>query len=202
MQIIDFFWKQLTDYHLENDTYKDGNDKGLLVRYLSIFGIELQNEVVDRLENIINELDPHTASNEFLSEIAYAVGRPSDILLDIDRYRILLTQIISIYQIKGTAPSYRLLFNLLGMSVDIIEHFPDDVVYDNDIIYDDDGGDAVVYDETKCEIGCIDYSLVYDNNPGFNVAPLSPQLEANLKLMIQDFIEPIDCNIRAMIYQP
>ena len=200
MNLTTFIWDKFEDYFAEKDSYKDSQGKGLLQRFLLVFGMELQTEIVPKLENLINEKDPETASDEFLSELAYSVGRPNDILQDIDKYRTLLTQIISIYQIKGTTKSYQLLFALFGLTAELVEHFPPDNAYDSGLIYDDDTEDAQVYDQTNCEVGCIDYSINYDNLPGQNVAPLSQQQEEDLRLMISDFIEPIDCNLRDLTY--
>lgn len=202
INLTTFLWDKFSDYYKENDSYKDGNGKGLLERLLYIFGVELQEELVPKLEGLINELDPETAADEFLSEIAFAVGRPKDILETIPNYRILLTQIISLYKIKGTSKSYKLFFSLLGMSAQVVEFLPKDNIYDNDLIYDDDAGDGNHYDDTACEVGCIDYSIEYDNLPGQVIAPLSVEMQAKVRDWITELLEPIDCRLRDLIYTP
>lgn len=200
INITNFFWENLPEGIKERDTYKDDDNRGVLERYLSIFGIELQQEAVPKLENLINELDPETASDIFLSEIAYMVARPKDILEDIGIYRTVLIQIISLYKIKGTTKSYQLFFNLLGMNATLEEHFPPPNVYDGDLIYDDDSGDAQKYDQTECEVGCIEYTINYSNQPGKTIAPLTGQLRINVIDILEEFLQPIDCKMRDLIY--
>lgn len=200
MELSKFIWNKFSDYYRENDSYKDNAGRGILERLMTVCGVELQQELVPKLEGLIDQLDPETAADEYLSEIAYKLGRPPDILGDIDAYRIMLTQIISIYKVKGTIKSYELLFALLGMSVEVQEHFPPENLYDNELTYDGDGFDEYLYDETPCEVGCIEYTLIYDNLPGYTIAPLEPEIKARLISMIEEFIQPIDCKLRSLRY--
>lgn len=202
VQIKDYLWGLIPESLRQRDGNKNAQGKGLLERFLSIFGEELNEEVVPLLENLINQLDPETADDIYLSELAFQVARPKDILEDLNIYRLVLKQIISLYKIKGTAKSYTFFFNLLGMHADIVEHLPLDNVYDAGLIYDDNSANAHVYDETSCEVGCVEYSINYYNLPGKTVAPLTGDLRANVIAIIQEFLEPVDCKLRDLIYTP
>src|SRR5690606_30167585 len=110
------------------------------------------------LENFIENLDPETAMDKFLTHIAFTLANPTDILNDPTSYRKRLLQAITLYKINGTTKSYQLFFALLGYSINLIEHFPRDHRYDLDppLEYDDisEEGDLGLYDLDKCNIGC------------------------------------------------
>lgn len=201
MNLTNFIWDQFPPHFEDNDTLQDAQGKGIFQRFLSVFGLELEEELVPKLEGLINEKDPNTSSDKFLSELAYSLGRPTDVLQNVDMYRTLLTQIISIYKIKGTKKSYELLFALLGLTATLVEHFPGENLYDTGLIYDDATEDAQLYDKTSCEVGCIDYSIEYSNIEGFGTGELTADQQQALRLMISDFIEPIDTSLRDLIYQ-
>lgn len=198
--LTDFLWNKFPEYYPENDTNKDINGKGTFQRFLSVFGLELTNEVINKLENFIDELDPYTADDVFLTQIAWALGNPPDILQDTEIYRTILSQIIKIYQIKGTKKSYELLFALLGFSVELDEIFPGDNQYDIGLIYDDDSEEATTYDFNSCEVTCTPYDLLYTNLPGRGTDPLSSDQEDALKALITDLIEPLGAVLRDLTY--
>lgn len=202
INLNNFLWSKIPEELGDKDSYKDVDNKGLLERFLSIFDVELQEELIIPLENFSNELSPLTASDKFLTEIAYSVGSPPDVMGGIDTYRNVLTQIISIYQIKGTIPSYRKFFNLFGLSCRITEIFPIDNLYDDGQIYDNDDIDAPVYDQNQFNAGFIEYSVEYYNLIGSTTAPLSPADELKLKEAMIQLLQPIDCKLRDFTYLP
>lgn len=197
----EFFWELLPRFYDEHDTYKDAEGKGLLRRFLTVLGEELQQEFILPLEDFPNHLSPETASNEFLSEIAYQVGKPLDILENIEAYRTLLTMIISIYKIKGTTESYRSFFGILGYEIELEEHFPADNLYDSGVIYDDDDP-VMLYDTTNCEITCTDYTITYKPITGVTSGPLTEEELERVITSIVLYLQPVNANLKEIIYEP
>lgn len=204
--LTDFLWNKFSEYYHENDNNKDqdpeAQNRGTLQRFLEVFGADITENEIAALENFIDELDPYTADDEFLTQIAWALGNPPDILGDTDVYRTILSQIISIYQIKGTKQSYELLFQLLGLSVTLEEFYPADNLYDDGLIYDDDTEDATTYDFSGCDVTCSDYTLTYDNLPGKATAPMTDDQVAALMDLITTLIQPVGAKLRSMDYVP
>jgi phage tail-like protein len=198
-----FLWEQFPEKYAEDDSYKDGNGQGLLERFMIVLGEELQTEVMIPLDNRINELNPDTAADKYLSELAYSLGRPIDVLGNVDFYREILTNILKVYRLKGTMPGYKLLFELFGLSVTIIEYYPKANRYDQPgRKYNDKSVDALPYDQTENNVGYIDYSIRYDNLPGRNVAPFSGEIAERFKQMVIYTLQPIDCRLRSFSYYP
>lgn len=201
MAFENFIWDKLPPYYEMNDNYKDADGKGLLQRYLSIFGLELDENITTAIDGLLDQLNPQTAIDQYLTEISYSIGSPDDILGDIDSYRNLLVQAISLYQTKGTFRSYKQLFNLLGMSVTIQELFPGPNTYDADpeLVYDTEA----VYDDDACSKTCIHYTLTYSPLPGTLLEmPLTNDKKAQLIAMIHNLIEPHSAELDSLIYQP
>lgn len=194
MILAEFLWSKLSSYYHENDTNLDGDNKGTFERFLNIFGLELDEIVTPGIESFLNNVDPETAAEQYLPNISFALGQPDDILGNTAIYRELLTQMISIYQIKGTSRSYKMLFGLLGMSVTITEKFPGSNAYDTVLIYDTDA----LYDNDACSKTCIHYDLTYTNLPGFNVVPLAAGVEDKLRKLIYDLIQPVGAELDSL----
>lgn len=125
-QLQNFLFGLLPNYYRLNDTYKDINDRGLLERYLSIFGLELDTEVQPLADDYLRIINPFETDTKFLNDIAYTVGNPPDIITSPNDYAKLLAYIIQVYKIKGTKRSYELLFSLLGYNVSIVELPPNE----------------------------------------------------------------------------
>lgn len=188
---------KLPFYYHRNDTYKDASGKGILIRFLGMLGISIQEDLVEPLENFINELDPETATSKFLSLLAFTVGSPIDILGTDASYRLRLMQAVSLYKLKGTAKSYRLLFNILGYTVTVEELFLPDMRYDIGLTYDTDNDGTIPYqyDNDKCRQGCVEYNLIVFGPDGESPPDgLTDQLKELLYLAIKD-IEPINARL-------
>lgn len=153
------FWDKLPLYFAESDTYKDGNNRGLLERYLQIFGLELDESIKPYILNYLNQVDPNTANSESLSHIAYTLGSPLDIFAnDTKQFAQLLLNITTLYKIKGTIRSYELFFKLLGLDVKVVEHFDNvEVYYDSGFVYD---ADIEIFYDSICDT-CSEYSLFF-----------------------------------------
>jgi hypothetical protein len=150
----DYIVKTLPDYIIVNDSYKDVNQKGFVVRFLEIFGTELDDEIYNKIDELSNQYNPLTANVEYLEYFAAEMGDlPKFLENDIDFARV-LTFIISIYKIKGRIKSYKALLTCLGFSnVVLNEIVPVGAQYDNGLFYDD----GVFYDD-DC-VTCSDYEI-------------------------------------------
>jgi phage tail-like protein len=198
VSFINYLFSKLPKYFKEQDTYKDQNDQGLLERYLSIFGLELDEQVYPLIQDYLNNVDPLQADSKFLSSIAFNLGNPPDFTQDEHEYRLLLSYAITIFKIKGTAQSYNLLFQLFGLTCTIVEiEAPELIRYDDNNLYDN----SVIYD-TECD-GCTYYSLFYGSVNDDCVPPLFDATISESKVQrILDliyFIEPINAKLLDLV---
>ena len=187
-----FIQDRLPDYFRRNDTYVDNDGNGLLLRYLSIFGDELDQEVIPTIECYLNIIDAQYCDAKYLTHISDVLGNPPDIFGDDDMYRNLLSYICSVYKIKGTKKAYELFFSLLGFNIDLYEIPLNDKVtnYDSEGEYDDI---ELIYDQNKCT-PCSYYDITfYPKNPNNYTftADLINKLMAAIK-----FNEPINAKLR------
>lgn len=197
-----FFFDKLPLYFLQNDTYKDQNGRGLLERYLEIFGLELENKIKPLADDYLDIIDPSTVTAKHLSHLAYSLGNPPDMFQNNPtQYAKLLQHVVSIYKIKGTAQSYKLFFSLMGFNVSIIEHpEPVPTLFDDVFILDDG---------FKFDMGCptcSDYSLVINNllansanicmTPSFTTLN---QTMLDLIIEVVKFLEPINAHLIEII---
>ncbi len=194
MTFKDFLFDTLPDYFYQRDSNKDSNNEGTLQRYLSVLGLELDDEIVPALENFILEIDPQTASNDFLNYISDTLGNPPDIFLDENLYRTLLNFIINVYKIKGTKQSYELFFSMMGFNINITE-FPNQKTrsWDTGDFYDTLDVD---YDE-GC-YPCSDYEILF-TSAGNPLIPLDQTTLEKLRSIVP-FVEPINANLRSLIF--
>lgn len=186
-----FIVNQLPEYFRRNDSYKDKNGDGLLTRYLSVFGDEIDQEIIPSIECYINNIDASIAEGKFLTHISDVLGNPPDIFGNENIYRNLLSYICSVYKIKGTKLAYELFFSLLGFTIDLIEIEPNKAIY-----HYDDGGiydDGLIYDSGQCE-PCSYYDIIFypkDYNNYVFTNDLILKLRAAIK-----FNEPINAKLR------
>lgn len=195
---IKHLWNKLPKYFKENDSYKESDPsqegRGLLERYLLTFEEELTEDIYNFIGTFLNIIDPTIAPDKYLPLIAYTLGNPVDINGDKATYRKILQYAVAIYKIKGTIPSYELLFNLLGLDVDIIEYpNPPTIRFDQGFLYD--VGNK--YDQL-C-IKCGEYSVAYhdrnDNCNTFTVNPVNSTIVGILPKIVS-FLEPLDAKLR------
>lgn len=186
-----FIQDRLPDYFRRNDTYVDNNGDGLLMRYLSIFGDEIDQEIIPTIECYLNIIDAQNCDAQYLTHISDVLGNPPDIFGDDDKYRNLLSYICSVYKIKGTKKAYELFFSLLGFDIDLYEIPLNDSVlnYDSAGEYDTD----MIYDQSKCS-PCSFYDITfYPKDPSNYV--FTADLIAKLRAAIK-FNEPINAKLR------
>lgn len=194
MAFIKWFFSKLPDYFKETDNYKDILGRGLLERYLLNFELELEDELYLFIRDFVNILDPQITPDKFLALIAYTLGNPLDVNGNRETYRKILRYAVNIYKIKGTIPSYKLLFNLLGLDVDIIEYDnPVNVRFDREFNFDI----GLKFDQV-CK-KCGEYTVAYhnwnDECSTFTVGPVDPTLVTLLPKLVS-FLEPIDAKLR------
>jgi len=202
MTFKNFLFDQLPLYFLRNDSYKDSQGRGLLERYLEIFGLEIDNKIKPLADNYLDIIDPTTVTAKHLSHLAYSLGNPPDMFQNNPaQYAKLLEHIVSLYKIKGTIESYQLFFFLMGFTVTIIE-FPEDVSAQFDIGHIED--DIRIFD-SGCP-GCSDYSLTINQLLGGATGGCQAPLFATLNQTIVDlilevvkFIEPINARLVGLI---
>lgn len=195
----DWLFRQFPTYFWENDTYKDSQGKGLLQRYLTNFGIEYDDEMVDYIHNFMDILDIKLTPIKFFPFIGYTLGSPPDIGNDVDgnyAQRRFLTYLVAFYKLKGTEKSYQLLFNLLGLSCTIVL-LPKKTSkkYDTFQIYDNP--DNTILFDLSCE-PCQEYSINYWNRYDDPLTPTLldiPQDTIDKLQSIICFAQPIDCKL-------
>lgn len=192
-----FLFSLFPQYFIENDTYKNTEDEGLLERYMSVFGYELDMEVIPTLGCYLEIIDAQISDKKYLVHIADIFGNPPDIFKDETIYRNLLTYIIPIYKIKGTKGAYELFFSILGFGVNLIEIPILDVTSTYDLGGEyDTGEENALYDITGCET-CSYYDIEFYplHNPD---AVVDAGTLAKLRSVVF-FNEPINARLRNFI---
>lgn len=194
----DFMFSRLPLYFKVNDTYKNSEGKGLLERYLSAFGYELDFEIIPKLECYLEIIDASIAEPQYLNHISDVLGNPPDIFQDENIYRNLLRYILSVYKIKGTKKAYELFFQILGFNVLIEEIPPTQEEYNYDIAGEYDKGDIdSVYDQDLCQ-PCSLYRVIF-TPINDSSASLTPELLSKLNDVIA-FNEPINAKLDNLLY--
>lgn len=177
----------------------DSNQEGLLERYLRNFGMELDESIVPFINNFLDLFDAVKCQKNLLPHLAFILGLPITIDDTEATYRKVLKYAIQLYKIKGTAQSYGMLFNLIGLEVSVIEDTPGiSVIYDASpvFIYDDPTG-VRLYD-TGCA-NCSGYSIAYSSI----AQPLNPDsVTPDLLVIAQKiicFLQPINAKLDGFI---
>lgn len=156
----DWLFGQLPSYFKDEDTYVDSNGKGLLERYLRNFGQELDEDFYPYVLNFLDLFDAAKCTPELLPHLGFILGIPNVINNNNDTYRRILKYAIDLYKVKGTELSYKMLFNLIGMSVTLVDDINSDIPsYDSGFTYDADV--AITYDE-DCA-GCAGFFIAYSS---------------------------------------
>jgi len=207
-------FQKLPHYFKENDSYKDGNDEGLLERYLEIFCAEIDNEVSPYLDEVLSITDAEALSGltrtdptELLIHISELFGNPPDIGTgedysgDEDEYIILIRYIKYILQTKGTRKSLEYFLAIYNYEIDTLtESGVVHNTYDVDptpVKYDD----GKEYDWGAGFIFHSGYDLAITDLAGTDAKdPDQPWLDDYLKPAIQQFINPIWAILGTLTY--
>jgi len=197
-------FQKLSHYFKENDSYKDGNDEGLLERYLEIFCAEIDNEVSPYIDEVLSITDAEALSGltrtnptELLIHISELFGNPPDVG-DEDEYIILIRYIKHILQTKGTVKALEYFLAIYNYEIDTLtESGIIDDTYDVPIKYDNskeyDGGIGFIFYSG--------YDLVITDLAGTTPKnPTQTWLDNYLKSAIQQFISPIWAILGTLTY--
>jgi hypothetical protein len=192
-----FLFDKLPAYFRRNDSNKDLQGQGTLERYMGILGSELDEEIIPLIENYLDIVDAQITPERFLVPLSDSLGNPPDISQNLDEYRNILSYIVTYYKIKGTEAAYQLFFSLLGFNVTITEIEPIDILYDINLLYDED--DILLYDSQcpTCSCYLIEFSNVADSNN--NINPITPETIALLHEAIE-FNEPINACLDSLTH--
>ena len=184
-------------FFLENDTYVV-EGKGLFQRYLSVFGDEIDREMIPKLEGLPNLNTVLTTDAKYLAYLAWMCGNPPDLFYNATWYRKFIKYFTDIIKKKGTVEGYNLLFGLMGCSVTITEVTLDIHNYDAASAHYDNG---LKYD-SECP-SCSQYDLDITDpsgNLGF-ITGLGVNASAySLLMAIIKFLEPINAKLRNLTY--
>jgi len=201
---------KLPYYFKENDTYKDGNNEGLLERYLEVFCAELDAEVspyIDELPDLVDAeaLTGLTRANplEFLNVISDSLGNPPDIGLETE-YITLLRHVVWIYKTKGTRKSVELFLAIFGYAINTMtESATTEVTYDADTPVEyDTSPTPLTYDVGFAFYS--DFELIIEDYPGTSTGNPTAKYGAGwldlLKDAIQQFLSPIFATLTQVTY--
>lgn len=209
-----FLFGKLPYYFKENDSYKDGNDEGLLERYLEIFCAEIDNEVSPYIDEVLDITDASALSGltrdnptELLIHISKLFGNPPDVGTGEAysggeaEYIILIRYIRQILQTKGTVQSLIYYLAIYGYEIDTLTpEAPSLISYDVTPT-------ALKYDDSyEYDVGFVFYSefdLVITDVAGTGTkSPTQAWLNDYLKPAIQQFISPIWAELDSLTYSP
>jgi len=209
-----FMFGKLPVYFKTEDSYKDGNDEGLLERYLEIFCAEIDNEVSPYIDELLDITDAEALSGltrdnptELLIYISELFGNPPDVGTgtaysgDEDEYIVLIRYIKHILQTKGTVKALEYYLAIYGYEIDTLtesgvtastyDAVPTPVKYDDGAEYD--------YGFTFYS----GFDLIITDKPGMGTKnPIQAWLDNYLKPAIQNFIAPIWAQLGTLTYSP
>lgn len=159
--------KLIPDYVYENDSYKDQNNKGFIERYLEIFGVELDDELLSFIDDFEAQIiNVETVDPKFLIYFEDLQGDIKNFGKTTEIRRNIIKYLTSIYRIKGTLGSIEAILATRGYKVNSITEEPIvEYFYDvGGVNYDDPD---VKYDE-YCP-SCSNISIDMDKNYGGGV---------------------------------
>lgn len=129
-----WLFSNLPDYFKLRDSYKDENGQGLFERFIAVLGKEFDDYVIPKAQYFLSIHDSLTTDDMYIAYIAWALGNPPDTFTHYpgheDDYRQVLKYIVEINKVKGTKKGFDMLFNLLGVTVNITEIAPNEAYYD------------------------------------------------------------------------
>lgn len=203
-----WFFTRLPLYFKQHDNNRDVNDEGTLERYLQVFGLELDEQVVNYADGymagtsldaaIKSIIDPLECDDKYLVHIAYTLGNPPDLLQGASTYRKLLRYILAYYKVKGTKRAYEIFFALLGYNVTITEYPPGHPNYDNDPL---DTYDSGLTFDAGCPT-CSEYDILITLLNNDCTEPLVQFLDQTIIDLLREVIEfnePINAILRDFV---
>jgi hypothetical protein len=185
----DYMPALLPDYVRDQDSYKDLNNKGFIVRFLEIFGEELDDEFYSKIEGWLINISPITSDAIYLDYFAVMLGDIEKVSSNTQRYRGFLSYIASIYKIKGTKKSYVAILRSIGLETVVNELVPDGNNYDDPLVEYDDPGIAYDVDNAPCS----DYTLTITG------PTITGEIYRLIDLLV-NLVEPINARRTGIIY--
>ena len=183
-------------YAKRTDVLIDGAGKGIWERYNESLAIDY-DENVSILIDLIHEniLIPDSMYPSIIPTMERSLGEPVIILedgtqLSEDYRRKVLKFIHTIYNIKGTEASYRLLLTMLGIDTITIDEFVDISGFDSDVTFDDE----VRTFDLGNNCGCGEYSIIATGS----ITLTGEMIQGIIRII--EFLEPINASLREFIY--
>lgn len=155
-----WIFKRYPDYFKDTDTYKNTLGEGFFERYTRNFDGEIEENTHSFIRDFLTILVPGDTPRKYLPLLAYTLGDISQVGVEaVDRALVMYGR--TLHQIKGTAQSFKFMFNLFGLIVSSIEEDLSNrrAHYDEEIEFDQD--EVALYD-TSCS-GCINVTLTYEH---------------------------------------
>lgn len=189
----DYLLGLVPDYIREEDSYKDAQQKGFIVRFLEIFGEELDEQFIDYIDNFdINSLNVETVPTNLLDYFEDLQGDIKNFGKSEVVRRNIIKSIISIYRLKGTRESVEAILAIRGYKVNALtEEVSTQYVHDGAGVNYDAAG--VQYDAFCGACTTIDVTL--DKNFAGSISAEELGIIDQLLLLVL----PINTNINTLV---
>lgn len=182
----------------KEDSYKWPDGRGFLQRYLSAFEDELDANVLPYIDNVLDLVDALKVDSKYLADLSYNLGSPAQVDSSLQTYRLVLEYAVAMWRVKGTKKSYKMLFDLMGLEVDIIEgEVKAGITYDQPGV-NYDAGYTYDQDFAYCSKYKIAYNSKADTTNPFVHNPVDNST-INLAQKIISQIEPINARFDGFI---
>jgi len=212
-----FLFGKLPQFFKENDSYKDGNDEGLLERYMEIFCAEIDAEVSPYISELLDITDAEALPNltranptELLQYLSELFGNPPDVGTTAtyaggpdpeDEYITLIRYIRHILQTKGTIKGIIYFLAIYGYEIDTLTES------ETTTAHYDETPTPIEYDGgSQYDLGFTFYSgydLVITDKPGTGTKnPTQAWLDDYLKPALQNLVSPIWAELGTLTYSP
>jgi len=175
------------------DNNKDLNGKGTLERFNECIGLDM-DMIYPLVENLMDNLyNPKTCFDRYVpyleSMLGFSINNGLLYLFNTIQWRRIVVQnILHYYTIKGTKKGYEVLFNLIGISMELTESFGHNT-FDSPITFDDN----IRHFDTGCQTcSCYHLKLV-------GPMPMTDELNVVIGNIIR-FNEPINARLCGITY--
>jgi phage tail-like protein len=161
MEFRDWFFEQFPEDAQINDSYKNTDGEGLLQRFLRVFGLDLDENVIPFIENFTDIIDYQKCDDKFLPLIGMILGNPPSFGGEPALFRKVLAYAVAIYKVKGTEQAYRILLGILGLKIRILADLPlRRITYDDETNPTYDNGEPDYQYDSECQF-CSNYRIAY-----------------------------------------
>jgi hypothetical protein len=133
-----FFFNNLPQYFHNEDSYKDGEGKGLVQRYLEVVQEEAET-LHQSISNIPQAMQASEVPDSHLYLLGSIFGNPPTLFYNKDNYRKLLSNLPYLLKRKGTLSALELLFSIIDLEIVIEDVTPAPWYYDEGREYDTGG---------------------------------------------------------------